>query len=344
MTTSSNFKKNMFTLGIETSCDETACGIVDQDLNVMANKIYSQEEHHKAYGGVVPEIAARAHLEKISPIVSSALQEAGRDIADIDVIAFTRGPGLIGSLLVGSSFATGMGRALGKPVFGISHLEGHLAAAYLSDNTLAPPFLCLTVSGGHTELCVVEEYFTYRVLGRTRDDAAGEAFDKCGKIMGLGYPAGPRISRLAEKGKRDYIILPKGLDVRNNYEFSYSGVKTAFVRFIESVSEDHVRKNRENICAALEFALVEILVKKTIRAMEEKKIYSVAVCGGVSANTYLRQRFREETEKRGYRAVIPHIALCTDNGAMIAGMAQMRFNHGKLTRENAVFPSLSWPD
>ncbi|MBF0429746.1 MAG: tRNA (adenosine(37)-N6)-threonylcarbamoyltransferase complex transferase subunit TsaD [Fibrobacteria bacterium] len=334
----------MLTLGIETSCDETACGIVDHELNVLANKIFTQEEYHRRHGGVVPEIAARAHLEKINDVVQSAIDSAGISAEDIDLIAFTRGPGLIGPLLVGASFAMGMGSMLGKPAKGVNHLEGHLGAAYLNCKALSPPFICLTVSGGHTEICLVQNHFKYQIIGKTRDDAAGEAFDKCGKILQLGYPAGPIISKLAKNGNRDFIRFPQGMNMKNNFEFSFSGLKTAFLRKMSEISEDVKKKHLNDICASLESAIVEILVKKTIRAAHKNACSKVVVCGGVSANHYLRQRMQEDCTKQNLNLIIPELAFCTDNGAMIAAIAQLRENQHIFPIRTQVKPSLSWND
>jgi len=330
------------TLGIETSCDETACGIVDDGMRVLANAIHSQIDLHAAYGGVVPEIAARAHLEKIDPIVRAALDAASLDLSGIDQIAFTRGPGLLGPLLVGASFARGLARSLGKPVTGVNHLEGHLASAFLAAPDLAPPLLCLVVSGGHTEFIKVDPGLRYTVLGKTRDDAAGEAFDKCGKILGLGYPAGPLVSRAAVGGRRDFLPLPRALDRQDNFEFSFSGLKTAVLRYVQSADPDAIRNQLPHICASLESAIVEVLVKKAGQAMDWAACDSLAVVGGVSANAHLRERMAEAARKRGFRAVFPSPKLCGDNGAMIAALAQWRANHGIQASETAVNPSLSW--
>ncbi|MDB5106859.1 MAG: metalloendopeptidase glycoprotease family [Fibrobacteres bacterium] len=333
---------SVLTLGIETSCDETSCGIVDDGMRVLANQVYSQIPIHSEYGGVVPEIAARAHLEKIDSIVRLALDEAGLDIRSIDRIAFTRGPGLLGPLLVGASFARALGRSLGKPVTGVNHLEGHLASAFLEDPALEPPFLCLVVSGGHTEFVQVEPGLVYTMVGKTRDDAAGEAFDKCGKILGLGYPAGPILARTAVGGKRDFVPFPKALDQRDNFEFSFSGLKSAMLRYAESKDPEYLRNNLSHICASLESAIVDLLVKKSINALFATKMQTIAVVGGVSANEYLRARMETETKKRGFRALFPARRYCGDNGAMIAAIGQWRANHNLVQTEVGVTPSLRW--
>ena len=332
----------MVTLGIETSCDETAAGLVDGSLRVLANQVYSQIPLHARYGGVVPEIAARAHLEKIDPVVRQALEEAALPITEVDLIAFTRGPGLLGSLLVGASFARGLGRSLGKPVVGINHLEGHLASAYLDDPGLRAPFLGLVVSGGHTEFCQVEEGFRYSVMGKTRDDAAGEAFDKCGKILGLEYPAGPVLARIAASGRRDFIAFPKALDQRDNFEFSFSGLKSSVLRYAQTHDPDFLRENLPHICASIEAAIVEVLVKKAMGALIHAKLDVLAVVGGVSANLHLKARMQAEAQKMGFRALFPSPRFCGDNGAMIAAVAQMKANQGIFPGILDVKPSLGW--
>jgi N6-L-threonylcarbamoyladenine synthase len=311
-------------------------------MRVLANQVFSQIPIHSEYGGVVPEIAARAHLEKIDPIVRLALKEADLTLDAVDQIAFTRGPGLLGPLLVGASFARALGRSLGKPVTGVNHLEGHLASAFLEEPDLEPPFLCLVVSGGHTEFVRVEPGLEFRLVGKTRDDAAGEAFDKCGKILGLGYPAGPLLARLAATGKRDFVPLPKALDQRDNFEFSFSGLKTAMLRYVESKPEEFLRNNLPHLCASVESAIVDILVKKSMRALSATGMEVITVVGGVSANAYLKARMQAEAQKRGFRAVFPALKYCGDNGAMIAAIGQWRANHGLAKSDIHVSPALRW--
>lgn len=332
----------MITLGIETSCDETACGIVDDRLRVLANAVHSQIDLHAVYGGVVPEIAARAHLEKIGPIVRSALAEASLDLSQVDQIAFTRGPGLLGPLLVGASFARALARDLGKPAFGVNHLEGHLASAFLEAPDLEPPFLCLVVSGGHSEFVMVGPGLAYTLLGKTRDDAAGEAFDKCGKLLGLGYPAGPHVARLAAQGRRDFLAFPRALDQKGNFEFSFSGLKTAVLRYVQSADPAALPGQVPDICASLESAIVDVLVKKSSQALDAAGCGALAVVGGVSANRHLRERMAAEAKKRGFRAVFPAARLSGDNGAMIAAIAQWRSNRGLADAQTAVNPALRW--
>jgi N6-L-threonylcarbamoyladenine synthase len=314
-------------LGIETSCDETACGIVE-DWNVRANVLRTQEVH-ETFGGVVPEIASREHLRLLPGIVRSALDEAGLELSQIDAIAFTRGPGLAGPLLVGSAFAQSLGLEAGIPVYGTNHLEGHLAAVRLS-HPIEPPFLCLTVSGGHTELGLVEPGPRFRLLGETRDDAAGEAFDKCGKLLGLGYPAGPIVSRLAANGDRKAFDLPRAMP-GDTLDFSFSGLKTAVLRLSKELGPETVKERIADICASLEESIVDALCRKVMLALAKTGMPGVAVCGGVSANPRLRQKLEDLGKRHGFWAAFPSPALSTDNGAMIAAAALWRLELGSTT-------------
>lgn len=325
----------MLVLGIETSCDETGCGLVDETFRVVGESLYTQAATHAKFGGVVPEVAARAHLEKIEPVVTAALEaahaQAGVSLADVDVIAHTRGPGLLGPLLVGTSFAQGLGRALGKPVMGLNHLEGHLASAYLTDPTFEPPFLALLVSGGHTELVHVGPRLEFRVLGSTRDDAAGEAFDKSGKLLGLGYPAGAEVSRLAAGGRRDAYDLPRALLEKGNLEFSFSGLKSAVAREAQRVAtggDEALLAARADFCASLETAIADVLVKKTLWAMRDLDETNLVVAGGVAANSWLRARMEETARREGWRLVLPERRFCGDNGTMMAAAAMKRLQLG----------------
>jgi len=331
----------MIVLGIETSCDETGCGLVDGDYRVLGQSLYSQVQTHARFGGVVPEVAARAHLEKISPVVHAATEEAGIDFAAVDVIAYTRGPGLLGPLLVGSSFAQGLARSLNKPVMGLNHLEGHLASAYLSDTKVEPPFLALLVSGGHTELVHVGEGLTFRMLGQTRDDAAGEAFDKCGKILGLGYPAGAEVAQLASSGRRDFLHLPRALMDHGNLEFSFSGLKTATARAIEKLG-DGIASRIHDVCASLETAIVDVLVSKTLWALEACGETRLIVAGGVAANAHLRQRMTDLAQREGIHLTLPDRKFCGDNGVMMAAAAQKRLQIGKWPAAGSASAGLSW--
>lgn len=321
----------MIWLGIESSCDETACAIVrDEPLSVLSNPLYSQIREHAKYGGVVPEVAARAHLEKIVPVCREALTESGVRLEDIDAIAFTRGPGLMGPLLVGASFARGLSRDLGVPAYGINHLEGHLSAAWLTQPDLEPPYLTLTVSGGHTELVVEDPGFQYTLLGRTRDDAAGEAFDKSGILIGLEYPAGAAIGKLAVGKNRKFHVFPRALKGEDNGEFSFSGLKTAVRRYVETHSPEFIRENLGDIAASIEDAIIDSLVSKTVWALKKTGLKTLVVGGGVSANALLRERLGIYCERHGVRLAFPSRQNSTDNGAMIAAAAIRRFRKGML--------------
>jgi N6-L-threonylcarbamoyladenine synthase len=311
-------------LGIETSCDETAAAVID-GWKVLSNVLHTQEVHGE-FGGVVPEIASREHLRLLPGIVRAALDQAGVAVDDLDGIAFTRGPGLAGPLLVGAAFARALALDAGKPLWGANHLEGHLAAVRLSHPDLAPPFLCLTVSGGHTELAVVGKDGSFEALGCTRDDAAGEAFDKCGKILGLGYPAGPAVSREAASGDPARFPFPVGLR-HEGLDLSFSGLKTAVAKVVRELG-DSAPGMRPHLCAALQEAIVDALVLKASRAWTERDLPGVAVCGGVSANRRLRERMERAAMRDGRWCRFPDPALCTDNGAMIAGAALWRLERG----------------
>lgn len=322
----------MIWLGIESSCDETACAILrDNPLEILSNPLYSQIQEHALYGGVVPEVAARAHLEKISTICNEAISEAKISVRDIDAIAFTRGPGLMGPLLVGASFARGLARDLGIPAYGINHLEGHLSAAWLTEPDLAPPYLTLTVSGGHTELVLEEPGFRYTLLGRTRDDAAGEAFDKSGILIGLKYPAGASIGKLAKEKNRRFHFFPRALKGEDNGEFSFSGLKTAVRRYVEANSPEFIKENLGDIAASIEDAIIDILVSKTIWALKKTGMKTLIVGGGVSANGLLRERLKIYCENHGIRLAFPTLYNSTDNGAMIAAAAIRRARAGMLS-------------
>ncbi len=332
----------MIYLGIETTCDETACGIVDENQNVLANVLYSQIPEHSPYGGVVPEIAARAHLEKIPIILKESLKQAELTMEDIDVIAYTRGPGLMGPLLVGASFAKGLAYQFNKPIAGVNHLEGHIIAAEMSAPDLKPPYISLTVSGGHTELSLCLPNFEFQLLGRTRDDAAGEAFDKSGKILGLPYPAGPLMSQLAKTGNRKFHRFPRAFSGEVHGDFSYSGLKTSVLRYAQEKGPEFISENINDICASVETAIVDALVKKCLWALSEQKLNILVIAGGVSANSYLRQQLEKMGKRNNFETYFPSLDLCTDNAAMIAGVASARDQLGLLDFQNQkVNPSLN---
>ncbi len=312
--------KQIITLGIESSCDETSVAVVKDGREVLSNVINSQIKIHEKFGGVVPEIASRRHIEAISDVTKLALEEAKINFEQIDNIAVTYGPGLVGALLVGVSYAKALSYALNKPLTGTNHIEGHIAANYISHKDLQPPFLCLIVSGGHTHLVKIEDYGKFEILGKTRDDAIGEAFDKVARVIGLGYPGGPKVDKLAKDGQAN-IVLPKthidGLD------FSFSGVKTAII----NLHHKNPDINKADLCASFEKYVTDILLEKTLIAAKELKIHTIALAGGVSANSYIRAKF-EELKKEGYNICYPNPILCTDNAAMIASAGYYRYISG----------------
>ncbi len=316
-------KENIITLGIESSCDETSVAVVKNGREVLSNVINSQIKIHEKYGGVVPEIASRNHIEAISGVTKQALEEAKITFEDIDIIACTCGPGLVGALLVGVSYAKALSYALNKPLIGTNHIEGHIAANYITHKNLTPPFLCLIVSGGHTHLVHIKNYNEFEILGKTRDDAIGEAFDKVARVIGLGYPGGPKVDKLAKEGVAN-IELPKphmeGLD------FSFSGIKTAII----NLHHKNLDINKANLCASFEKDVTEILLENTIEAAKKLNINKIALAGGVSANSYIRQEFLK-LQAKGYEIYYPEMILCTDNAAMIASAGYYNFMAGKVS-------------
>jgi N6-L-threonylcarbamoyladenine synthase len=310
------------TLGIETSCDETAVAVLRGEREVLANVVYSQADLHSRYGGVVPEIASRNHLRKLPFILKEALEQAGVEPSQLDLVGATFGPGLVGALLVGLSTAKGLAYALGKPFVGVNHLEAHLFAHYLEYPEAEPPLLALLVSGGHTNLIYIKAWGDYQTLGGTRDDAAGEAFDKVGKLIGIDYPAGAKLDRLAKEGDPEAIPLPRPM-LDSGYDFSFAGLKTAMAYYLKS----H-RAKPEDVAASFQRAVVEVLVGKTLRAAAELGVKRLAVVGGVAANSELRARFQAEAGAAGLEVYFPSIILCTDNAAMVAAAA--RFRHEEL--------------
>ncbi len=314
----------MLTLGIETSCDETAAAVVRDGREILSNVISSQAIH-STFGGVVPEVASREHLKTIVPIYELALGQAQLALNEIELIAATIGPGLVGPLLVGLTFAKGLAFAANKPFVPVSHLEGHLAANILQHQDLNRHHLTLIVSGGHTLLVEVKSFGDYAVLGDTKDDAAGEAFDKVAKLMGLGYPGGAKLDKLAQSGNSRYVRFPLALKNREDYSFSYSGLKTAVALYLKKLDEREFEKHQADIAASFQEAAVAVLVEKTVRAAQDKNIRDVAITGGVAANSRLRDLMKERLDKNGGRLFYPATALCTDNAAMIAAAGYFRF-------------------
>jgi N6-L-threonylcarbamoyladenine synthase len=311
-------------LGIETSCDETGVALYDTREGLLADELHSQVELHAQYGGVVPELASRDHVRRLLPLAATALQRAGRRLEDVDLIAFTQGPGLAGALLVGASVAAGIGLALGRPVVGIHHLEGHLLSPLLAEPRPGFPFVALLVSGGHTQLMRVDGVGRYTLLGETQDDAAGEAFDKTATLLGLGYPGGPALAKLAETGDAKRFDFPRPMIASGDLHFSFSGLKTSVLTRIRALGELD-DKTRADLAASFQRAIVEVLVAKCRAALEREGLQSLVVAGGVGANALLRERLASALEASGARAYFPPLRLCTDNGAMIAFAAALKY-------------------
>ncbi len=322
----------MIVLGIDTSCDDTSAAVVSDRDGLLSNVVNSQVRLHHPYGGVVPELASREHIRNIVPVVDKALDDAGMDASRLDGVAVTVGPGLIGSLLVGLHYARGLAWVRSLPVVGVNHLEGHVLSILLEEETPPFPFVALTVSGGHTSLYRVERPGVYATLGQTLDDAAGEAFDKVAKLLGLGYPGGAVIEKLATEGRPDRIAFPRAMMGRGSLDFSFSGLKTAVGLFVErwkESSEERARVRVEDIAASFQEAVLDILSAKLFRAAEQAGVPAVVMAGGVACNGALRRRVREEAARRGMEAYWPRPSLCTDNGAMIAQAGLYRLANGE---------------
>ncbi len=323
---------SLLILGIESSCDETGVALVRSTGNavptLLSHALHSQIEMHQAYGGVVPELASRDHIRRVLPLATQVLTESGQSLADVDVVAYTRGPGLAGALLVGAGVACALGAALDKPVLGVHHLEGHLLSPFLSADPPEFPFVALLVSGGHTQLMRVDGVGRYEILGETIDDAAGEAFDKSAKLMGLGYPGGPALSRLAEQGDATAFKLPRPLLHSGNLDFSFAGLKTAVLTQAKKLG-DELEARKADLAASTEAAIVEVLVKKTLAALKQTGLKRVVVAGGVGANRHLRAQLNAACAAAKVRVHYPELHLCTDNGAMIAMAAAMRLQAGQ---------------
>lgn len=317
-------------LSIESSCDETAAAVVEDGRTILSSVIASQVEEHKLYGGVVPEIASRRHCEAINGVVREALEDSGLTLRELDALAVTYAPGLIGALLVGVNFAKGLSLSSGLPLVPVHHLRGHIASNYLAHYELEPPFLCLVVSGGHSHIVEVKDYTTMSIIGKTRDDAAGEAFDKAARTMGMPYPGGIHLDKLAEQGDPDSYRLPHPRVEGAPYDFSFSGLKTAVINLIHNASQKGEQLPAADLSASFRKAVVESLIEKFILAAEATGYKTLVLAGGVSANSLLRRRIAEECEKRGWKHYYPPLALCGDNAAMIGSQAYYEYLAGNI--------------
>lgn len=321
-------KDDVLILAIESSCDETAAAVVKNGREVLSNVINTQIAIHTEYGGVVPEIASRKHIENINPVIRKALEDAGVTLDDIDAIGVTYGPGLVGALLVGVAEAKAIAFAKNKPLVGVHHIEGHISANYVENKELEPPFVALVVSGGHTHLVKVNDYGEYEIVGRTRDDAAGEAFDKVARAIGLGYPGGPKIDKLAKEGNSDAIEFPRAHVDDAPYDFSFSGIKSAVLNYINSANIQGKEINRADVAASFQKAVVDALVSRAVRLAKECGMDKLAIAGGVASNSALRAAIQEECTKNNISFYSPSPVLCTDNAAMIGAAAYYEYIKG----------------
>lgn len=317
-------------LAIESSCDETAAAVVEDGRNVISSVVASQVEEHKLYGGVVPEIASRRHAEAIVPVVRQALDDANVTLEDIEAIAVTYAPGLIGALLVGVNFAKGLSLSTGIPLVPTHHLRSHIASNYISNQELKPPFLCLVVSGGHSHIVMVEDYTKMKIIGKTRDDAAGEAFDKAARTMGMSYPGGIELDKVAEEGNHLAFKLPRPVVHDAPYDFSFSGLKTAVINLIHNASQKGEELNKADVCASFRYAVVDCLVTNFLKAAEYYKVDKLVIAGGVSANRLLRSTLEKECKKRAYKLYMPEKSLCGDNAAMVGSQGYYEYLSGNV--------------
>ena len=321
-------EKDVLILAIESSCDETAAAVVKNGREVLSNIISSQIALHTLYGGVVPEIASRKHIEAIDGVIQKALAEAHVTMEDIDAVGVTYGPGLVGALLVGLAEAKALAYAAGKPLVGVHHIEGHICANYIENKDFAPPYMALVVSGGHSHLVYVSDYGKYEILGHTRDDAAGEAYDKVARVIGMGYPGGPKIDAAAKKGNPNAVKFPRVFLEEDSYDFSFSGLKSAVLNYVNKERMQNHPIVPEDIAASFQQAVVEVLVTKTIRAAKDHGVAKIALAGGVASNSALRESMRRACEKEGFYLSIPSPVLCTDNAAMIGCAAYYEYLAG----------------
>lgn len=315
-------------LAIESSCDETSAAVVVNGREVLSNIISSQIDTHKKFGGVVPEVASRMHIEVINGVVEEALEKAQVTLQDVDAIAVTYGPGLVGALLVGLQYAKGLAYALEKPLIGVNHIEGHISANFIEHKHLNPPFVCLVVSGGHTFIVYVNDHGNYEVIGETRDDAAGEAYDKVARALGLGYPGGPKIDKLSKEGNPDAIKFPRANFHDDTLDFSFSGVKSAVLNYLNKMEMKGEEVNKADVAASFQKAVVEVLTDNVIKTCKARNVKNIAIAGGVASNSALRENLIKEGKKRGIEVLFPSPVLCTDNAAMIGSAAYFEFIKG----------------
>ena len=310
-------KEDIYILAVESSCDETAASVVRNGREVLSNVIYSQIDLHTLYGGVVPEIASRKHIEKVNQVIEKALSDAGITLKEVTAVAVTYGPGLVGALLVGVSAAKAIAFAADKPLVGVHHIEGHISANYIENKELEPPFICLVVSGGHSHLVVVKDYGEYEIIGRTRDDAAGEAFDKIARAIGLGYPGGPKIDKVSKEGNPDAIRFPRAKVDGSTYDFSFSGLKSAVLIYLNSCEMKGIAVNQADVAASFQKAVIDVLVGHSMDAVSQYHFKKFAIAGGVASNTSLRAAFEKACREKGLEFYHPSPVYCTDNAAMI---------------------------
>ena len=329
MSETMNTKKDIYILGIESSCDETAASVVKNGREVLSNVISSQIDLHTLYGGVVPEIASRKHIERINHVIEEALTTANMTLDDLDAIGVTYGPGLVGALLVGVAEAKAISYAKKLPLVGVHHIEGHISANYIENPDLEPPFVCLVVSGGHTHLVVVRDYGKYEILGRTRDDAAGEAFDKVARAIGLGYPGGPKIDKISKEGNPEAIAFPRPKFEDSPYDFSFSGLKSAVLNYLNGCQMKGIEVNRADVAASFQKAVCDVLVEHAMIAVKESGLNKFAIAGGVASNSALRAAFEKACAERQIEFYHPSPIFCTDNAAMIGSAAYYEFIAGK---------------